>query len=62
MTVNTVILLVADPVLLDKLADRHFVNIKFMQEVALVASLACVPQPMDANLLLSFFVTDLVRM
>ena len=58
--VHTVILLVAHPVLLNELANRHFVDIVLMQEVTLVTLLAGITQPVNAHLLLALLVTNLV--
>ena len=62
MAIHAIVLLVADTVLLYELANGHLIDVKLMQEVTFVATLACVSQPMDADLLLSLLVAYLIPM
>jgi len=62
MAIHAIVLLVADTILLYELANGHLIDVKLMQEVTFVATLACVSQPMDANLLLTLFVAYLITM
>ena len=62
MSVDAVVLLVAYPILLDKLADRHLVDVKLVQKVAFVATFAGISEPVDADLLLAFLVAYFVLM
>jgi hypothetical protein len=60
MTIDAIVLLVADTVLLNKLANRHPVDVVLMQEIAFVSTLARVSEPVNADLLLTLLVAYLI--
>lgn len=60
VAVDAIVLLMADPILLDELADRHLVYIELVQEVTFVAAFAGISKPVDAHFLLALLVTDFV--
>lgn len=62
MPVDAVFLLVAHPILLNKFADWHLVDVILVQKVAFVATFAGISEPMDADLLFALFIADFVLM